>query len=161
VVESDRFPVPERPSSWLRWFLLAGIAGGLGLAAAGWRGARRALLVAGTAWAAAAGLAGALLAYLWALTDHRFSVANENVLQFSLVSLALAMVLPSALRGRGGIRRLAMGLAVGAAGLSVAGLLLKALPGFTQANAEIIALALPVHLGLLAGIAAISRPARA
>jgi hypothetical protein len=37
-------------------------------------------------------------------------------------------------------------------GLAVVGLLLKLLPGFYQVNGEIIALALPVHLGVAAAI---------
>src|SRR5690606_7533834 len=36
--------------------------------------------------------------------------------------------------------------------LSIAGFALQALPGFDQMNGEIIALALPVHVGLAAGV---------
>jgi hypothetical protein len=47
--------------------------------------------------------------------------------------------------------RLGLTIAALLVGLSVAGLLLKALPGFSQVNGEIIALALPIHLGLFLG----------
>ena len=48
--------------------------------------------------------------------------------------------------------RAAEGLALVVAGLSLLGLALKVLPGFDQANVQVIALALPAHLGVAAGL---------
>jgi hypothetical protein len=45
-------------------------------------------------------------------------------------------------------------------GLSLAGLVLKLLPAFYQVNGEIIALTLPVHLGVAAGSRRMIRPAQ-
>jgi hypothetical protein len=48
-------------------------------------------------------------------------------------------------------------LAAVVAGMSLVGLLLKPLPAFYQVNGEIIALALPIHLGVAAGVRALRR----
>jgi hypothetical protein len=47
--------------------------------------------------------------------------------------------------------------------LSLAGLLLKLIPGFYQVNGEIIGLTLPIHIGVAAGLFYLSRrmPSRA
>jgi hypothetical protein len=63
-----------------------------------------------------------------------------------LVALPLALGTPTRAHPR--TARLALALAV----LSAAGLLLKLLPGPSQMNWEIIALALPLHLGVAAGL---------
>lgn len=158
LFDSDRFPVPDRPSTWTAWFLAIGLLLGAALGWTGWRGGRsrsmrRLFLAVAAGWASLTGAAGALLIYLWMFTDHRFSVANENVLQFTLVSLVLAPLLVA----RGGPSRLAVGLAGAAAGLSALGLGLKLVPAFGQANAEVIAMALPAHLGVWAGLLALTR----
>jgi hypothetical protein len=54
--------------------------------------------------------------------------------------------------GNSKVGRRALLVAMIVAGLSAVGLLLKLLPGFYQVNGEIIALALPAHLGVAAGI---------
>jgi hypothetical protein len=46
------------------------------------------------------------------------------------------------------------------AGLALLGLLLKLIPAFYQVNGEIIALALPIHLGVAGGIAQLTRQAK-
>jgi hypothetical protein len=103
-------------------------------------------------WALLVGILGLILVGLWALTDHTAAYRNENVLQASLIALALLPLLPGAARQGPGSRR-ALLLAGLVAGLSMAGLLLKLSPAFYQVNGEIIALALPIHLGVAAGIA--------
>jgi hypothetical protein len=49
------------------------------------------------------------------------------------------------------------------AALSLGGLVLKLIPGFSQVNGEVIGLALPIHLGVAAGCYYLSRciPSRA
>jgi hypothetical protein len=49
------------------------------------------------------------------------------------------------------------GVAYTLAALAVLGLLLKGFPGFTQRNAEMIALFLPVHLAFALGVWVIGR----
>jgi hypothetical protein len=157
LVASDRFPVPDRPTGWLGWYLAGGV--GLGALFAGLGRARtsRPLVLAGTLWALLAGVAGMVLGGLWAFTDHRFSYWNENLFQLNLLSLVLAVLLPKV----GRIDAAGRGRALRIAGLTVAvaatGLVLKVLPGFYQSNAEVIALMLPAHLGLWLGLRWIGR----
>jgi hypothetical protein len=153
LYDSDRFPVPARPRAWTPRFLALGLLLGLGLAAAGRGGRRspglrRAFAAGAVGWALLSGLAGLVLASLWGLTDHRFSGANENLLQFSVLSLGVAMTL-SRSGWPAGTQRMA-GIV---AGVSLVGLGLKAVPGFDQANLDVIGFALPIHLGVWAGAA--------
>ncbi|MEZ4456774.1 MAG: hypothetical protein R2882_09530 [Gemmatimonadales bacterium] len=159
VVENDRFSVAERPHDWTDGYLaiggLIGVAlgllGVLGRRGNGWR---LAFGSAAAAWAFFAGLGGLILAFLWALTDHRFSYGNENVLQLNALSLLLAFVLPSAL-WRGRVRLpLATRLAAAVVIVSAAGLLLNLIAG-AQSNRDMIAFILPIHAGLFLGLKAI------
>ncbi len=156
LFESTAAPPPPMPPRWLARYLFLGVM--LGCAAA-WLGgvARRESsgrlafgLVAG-GWELLAGLGGVVLAGLWSLTDHMMAYYNENLFQINPLALALALMLPFAIRSpRAG--RAAERLAVVVAGLSLLGLALKVLPGFDQANVQVIALALPAHLGVAAGL---------
>lgn len=100
----------------------------------------------GALWGLVAGALGLILLGLWTLTDHEFAWNNENLLQANPLALALAVLVPLAVRRRGSVAatRLA-GLLVA---LSLFGLFLHPLPVTPQANIAVIALALPVHLGL-------------
>jgi uncharacterized protein DUF4105 len=157
VALSDRFPVPATPHDWAPGYLLAGVVLGGVLAGLGRLGqsssaGRLAFGIGATGWAFFAGVAGLALAALWAFTTHRFSYRNENLFQVSLLSLALAAVLPKAVWGSMARRRwglVAAGLVVG---LGLLGLLLKLTPPFNQANLDVVGFVLPVHLGLLAGL---------
>jgi hypothetical protein len=144
-----RWPVPERPTSWLLPYAGVGLLLGALFAAVG---RTRAFLPLATLWALLAGLAGGLLTYLWGLSYHVAAYRNENLLLFNLLSLALAVTLPAALRGRSWGIRPARWLALCIAGLAALALLLKAFPWFRQHNLEVIALALPIHLGLWLGL---------
>jgi hypothetical protein len=106
------------------------------------------------------GLAGTGLVALWLMTNHIHSFSNENVLQATPLSLALAVMILTQFR----MRRQGVGNAPFArprilrvawviVGLSALGLLLKILPGFDQDNWQIIALLLPVHLGIALALA--------
>lgn len=164
LAPSTRFAVAAVPTPFTRRFLMIGLAVGLaGFGAGRWgrRSRAGARVFAGFAigWSWVAGIGGLMLAGLWGLTAHRFSYWNENVLQLNVVSLALAVILPRALRnpaaGMGAAGRLAWIVA----GLSLLGLGLKALPAFPQNNLDMIGLIAPIHLGLLAGLSAARRPA--
>ena len=98
------------------------------------------------------GLVGVLLTWLWGFSTHVAAHQNENLLQFNLLVLALALVLPAAVRGRGWALKPARRLALLVTALAALGLVLKLLPGFHQANGELVALALPVHAGVWLGL---------
>lgn len=160
LVESQLFSVRDRPSNWTVRYLAVGVLLGsvlLGLGRVGRRSLRGrwGFGVAAVSWTVVSGLGGVVLAALWAFSAHRFSYWNENVLQLNLGALALALVLPRAV-WRGQIRyqqgvRLAGAVAV----ISALGLGLKILPQMGQANLDMIALVLPVHLGVWLGLGAL------
>lgn len=122
------------------------------------------VLALGAAWSLIAGIAGSVLAFLWAFTDHLYSYDNENLFHLNPLSLALAgfLVRLAWMRWRAAperaerARRDAMLLASIVAGISAIGFLVQALPVFDQVNGPIIALALPLHLGLVATVAALN-----
>lgn len=149
-------PPPDAPPARIPAYLLAGlIVGGL-LALLGWggrgaSGARTGLAAGALLLGFLYGLPGTLVVGLWAVTGHDFTYWNENVLQAHPLGLAIAIAVPLALRGSGAAR-VALALAMIAAGLSLSGALLQLVPGFDQRNGEIIALMLPIHLGLAAGV---------
>ncbi len=150
VFEAVRSAEPETPTG-IRWQLpLFGLAlGGLLVwLARGWKrgsgGARLALGLTAAAWCLLAGIIGVVLVLVW-FTDHVWMYWNENLLQFSPLSLVLLAFLPGALRGSG--QRAARWAAV-VAGLAVLGFVIQVFPGVDQGNGELIAAALPVHLGL-------------
>jgi hypothetical protein len=157
LFESTAIPPPPIPPRWLARYLVLGVL--LGSAAA-WLGgvarrerpARLAFGLVAGGWELLAGVAGVVLAGLWSFTDHVMAYRNENLFQMNPLALLLAVLLPFALRGWPRVGRLAGGLAVAVSALSILGLALKVLPGFDQANVQVIALALPVHLGVAAGL---------
>ncbi|HET8623182.1 MAG TPA: DUF4105 domain-containing protein [Gemmatimonadales bacterium] len=139
-----------RPPSWLPGYLVTGAAlGGLLVA-----GGRRSRLLGwlGTAWVILAGIAGAILTFLWAFTDHVVAYRNENLLQASVLLLPLALLLPALVAGRSWAGRPAVVFAMLVAVSSLAGLVLQALPAFDQQNGEVLALAVPINLGLAWGV---------
>ena len=155
LFESTAAPPPDRPPFWLPIYLAIGIAFGLTtfVAAVGGResrSARRSFVVLSVSWALLAGILGLVLLGLWTMTDHTAAYYNENVLQANPLALALVWLLPRAAR-RSPRDRHGLIVAGIVAAVSLAGLVLKLLPSFYQVNGEIIALALPIHLGVAAG----------
>jgi hypothetical protein len=156
IFESSAPPPPEAPPSWLAWYLALGVAIGvaallLARRARERRWAKVGLAMIVGAWAIVAGVAGLVLAGRWGLTDHVMAYSNENLLQLNPVALLILPGLSGALRGaRSG--RLAYRAAVTVAGLSLLGLLSKAVPWFDQVNGPVIALALPAQLGVAAAL---------
>jgi hypothetical protein len=156
LFESTEASPPDRPPFWLPIYLGVGLAigaaaFGLGRVARSSRLGRLSFGIGTGLWAMVAGVGGLVLAGLWGLTDHAAAYRNENVLQACLLSLPLLWWVPRAF-GNSKVGRRASLVAVIVAGLSAVGLLLKLLSGFYQVNGEIIALALPAHLGVAAGI---------
>ena len=164
LFDSGKYPVPDKPPTWWPGYLATGLVlGGLlwwgGAAGRARPAARRTLLLLGTSWALLTGVAGVILAGLWAFTDHVAAADNENVLQCTLLALALAVVVPSALRDRSGPLRVARWLARLVGALSLLGLLLKLLPMFDQVNGQVLALTVPANAGLALGVMAWTRSA--
>lgn len=159
LYESTAFPVPDAPPNWLLpLFLIGSAIGGL-FWWGGSRGrtsapARYTLLVGGSFYALLTGVAAAIMAGLWAFTDHAVAGRNENVLQCSLVALLLTVALPFAIGDRPWALRWARGLALLIGGLSLAGVVFKVLPLFSQANWPVLALFVPANVGLAAGVVA-------
>ena len=98
------------------------------------------------------GLGGVILAGLWAFTDHAMAYRNENVLQLNPLVLALGILGPLALAGARWTRGMALALGQCRGLLSVVGLVIQVLPGVDQVNGAVIALALPIHLGVALGL---------
>jgi hypothetical protein len=99
------------------------------------------------AWSLLCGTGGVLLLFLWLGTHHLFAYRNENLFHLSPLAVALGVLAPLAVY-RWRLRAVARWLAAAVVALSLLGLVLKALPGFNQDNAFVIALVLPGHLAV-------------
>lgn len=151
-------PIDESlPPARIPFYLAAGVViGGLlwvsGASVRRQKAARVAFTVVGTAWAVIAGTLGVVLLGLWLFTDHVTSYRNENLFFLSPLLVPLIGLIPAA-AGRGiRARPLAFQLSVAVAAISLLGLVLKLLPALDQWNGEMIALALPINLGLVLGL---------
>ncbi len=150
-------PPPSAPPRRLPAYLVTGLVVGAALAVSGRRAptspaARRGFAWLGAAWAVMLGVSGALLAFLWAFTDHAAAYHNENLFQANLLLLPIALLVPRAARGASWAARPALALSLAVAAASLIGLALKLVPAFYQANAEVLALAVPANLGLTFGV---------
>lgn len=172
LVHATRSPEPVTVDSRILIFLaVAGallvIGAALILLRTPGRGGGGALALA-TLWSMVAGIAGSLIAFLWGFTDHIYSYRNENLFQLNPISLVLAGFLVRTMwkRRRGNdagesARRDALRIALVVAAVAVIGFVVQALPVFNQGNAEVIALALPLHLGVAGLLVALrSAPSR-
>jgi hypothetical protein len=164
LFESTEKPPPEAPPFWLPAYIALGVAvaaGIVGLARAGKtsEAARRGFMALSGGWSLLVGIVGLVLTGLWAFTDHAAAYQNENLLQLNPLQLALLAMLVRSTSSSSGRVWVAAFLAT----LSLAGLLLKLIPGFYQVNGEIIGLTLPIHIGVAAGLYYLSRrmPSRA
>ena len=135
------------------WYLVPGLALALVLLLLArpqaWARIPVTILVAG--WGLVAGLAGVVLLGAWIFTDHVFWYPNANLLQLDPLSLGVALLtLPLLVRREPG--RAAVALAALVAGISLLGLLLKAVTLLDQQNGEVLALTVPVNLAVLAAL---------
>jgi hypothetical protein len=138
----------EGPRRWWPW-LIAGLALALGTLALAQR-RPRALAAGVIALWSLLGLIGALLAFLWLGTEHRFAWANANLLLFDPLCLLLIPGGWTIARGRTASPRFRIVLALVAVA-ALATLPLQLLPQ-PQAQAPWIALLLPLHLALFAAL---------
>lgn len=148
-------PATRAPSFWLGWFLVLGVlTGGLLAWAGGRQGAgrgRRPFLALAGIWTLLSGLAGLIIIYLWAFTDHTYAYRNENVLQASVLGLAMFALLAAWARRDGPAPAGLRVLAVAVAALSVLGVVIQLLPWFRQVNAPILVFFVPANLGMALG----------
>ena len=159
LFESTAPQPPPSPPSWLPWYLtlgtaIGGLAAGLGATgrSPGRRWARLGLGLLVLVWGVVGGLGGSVLSVLWGLTDHAMAYRNENLLQLNPLLLVLALLVPLGLAGRPAALKWGRMLALTLAGLALAGFALQALPGLDQVNGPVIALVLPIHLGVALGL---------
>ena len=146
-------PEPRQPPNEMVRNLAIGLAVAvlLGVLARGASARKRAARIGfatlATIWTALNGILGVILIVGWTATRHVFMARNENLLQFDVLSLALAVVLPLAV-ARARAVRLARTLAIVVAAIAFVGFAMQILPWFKQVNGEVIALTLPAHLAL-------------
>ena len=146
-------PEPRQPPDEMVRNLAIGLAVAVLLgvlargASAGKRAARIGFATLATIWTALNGILGVILIVGWTATRHVFMARNENLLQFDVLSLALAVVLPLAV-ARARAVRLARTLSIVVAAIAFVGFAMQILPWFKQVNGEVIALTLPAHLAL-------------
>ncbi len=168
LVQATRPPEDSRVRrGWLGYLAIAAVILGLGtvlLKLGKANGPATGALTLAAIWSFSAGVAGTMLGALWAFTDHLYSYRNENVLQITPMSLVLAVLLvrliwirrkspdSPAAEAR---KQSALRFARIVAGLSVLGFALQLLPAFDQVNGDVIALVLPLHLGVIALLLAI------
>lgn len=150
---ANRPPEPTAaPSEMVRNLSIGlGVAVLLGVlargASAGKRAARIGFTTFATLWTALNGILGVILIVGWTATRHVFMARNENLLQFDVLSLGLAVVLPIAF-ARARAVRAARTLSIVVAAIALVGFVMQVLPWFNQVNGEVIALTLPAHLAL-------------
>jgi hypothetical protein len=165
--ESTAPQPPAAPPPWLRRYLMLGVGIGLLAALLGAAGrvrrrwGRVGLGLLALLWGGVGGVGGVVLTVLWALTDHVMAYRNENLFQLNPLLLALAVLVPLGLAGGTRAGRWARGLAWALAGLSLMGFAAQALPGLDQVNGPVIALLLPIHVGVAVGVARATLPAPA
>lgn len=143
-------PPAEAPQLRGAAFVTGLVLAGLAL----WTGRRRPRLLAGAAllfWTVA-GLAGALMLFIWFGSAHVAGHGNENLLLLSPLCLLLLPGGWAELRGRDASPRFRALLVAVAAGAVLAGFL-KFLPFRPQQNVEWVLLLLPVHWALLRAFA--------
>jgi hypothetical protein len=117
-------------------------------------------------WSLVAGFSGLVLAGLWGLTEHIFSYRNENLFQLNPLSLVVMFLLFRVLwtsRREATLisKRVdsAYRWALVVAALSIVGFVVQILPWFNQVNGDIIALVMPLHLGVAWLLMVLSRRA--
>jgi hypothetical protein len=137
-------PEPAAPFELRLPFLAAGVGFAvllLWLAHGERRPFRASFALLAVAWWLVCGFSGLVLAGLWGLSDHWAAWRNENLLVLNPLCLVLPAVWWRA-------PRIARCLATLIAAAAVISLIIRALPGFYQANLAFIALTIPVHLVL-------------
>jgi hypothetical protein len=162
--------LPEQPPKYAPVMLLLGLVfggGAVGLALWGRRSGGRAprmlLGLQNVLIGLVFGIPGFALFIMWLFTDHTVTYRNENLfLANPLTILAIPLGIQLMLGSRKAPERM-RGLWWVLAGLGVLGLVLKVLPPFDQDNWRLIALILPISVGMAGAftLARVKAPAAA
>jgi hypothetical protein len=157
IIDAGRLPEPpDYPSNWIWQALGIGIAIGLGLLALARSRARtwaRATFAASASLIAlTCGIAGLVLIGLWTLTDHVSAWHNENILLLNPLCLLLVPAWIASARARWQPSRFVKAASFLIAFLAAFEFFLKIYPSFPQDNRFWIALLLPIHAALAAGV---------
>lgn len=153
LFKASRAPPPERAPNWAGTLLALGLGfafAGLGLGHLGRDGARwpRVLLGLLTAlYGLVPGILGTGLFIMGVLTDHSVTHRNENLFLANPLTLALLPLGVMQAMGSKRAPRLVGATWAALAALSLLGVVLKLLPGFDQANWNLIALFFPINVG--------------
>lgn len=154
--KSDREPPPAEAPNWIVYELLVGLflmglAHALGHLGRDGAKAPRVLLGLYTAFLGLVlGIFGLALAFLMTSTDHDVTFGNENILQANPLTF---LALPAGLLLAWGwktARAFNRGLWTVLAVLSILGVLIKVLPFADQANGNILAILVPLNVGMAA-----------
>lgn len=146
---------PAEPPPWGPWILALGLSlggGALGLAA--WerkRGSRVARVLLGLETAVLGlvlGIPGTALFVMWLVTDHTVVYRNENLFLANPLTLLAVPFGVSLMRGNPRARARLFKLWGALTATAVLGIVLKLLPPFDQDNWRLIALILPISLGM-------------
>jgi hypothetical protein len=164
VVFAARRPLPRpAPPRWGGRFFVAGLGAGLMFLLLGVV-ARRAVVarvMLGALLAitgAALGFVGAFLLGAWLFTPHAVVYRNQNILLCAPFALALVVLGWGVAFGWAGAIRKAFAVAAAALGLALLALAIKPLCA-PQANGTLLAFALPMWLGMTAGLGKLRTPA--
>ncbi|WP_242110714.1 DUF4105 domain-containing protein [Luteimonas aquatica] len=130
---------------WWPWLLCGALIGFVAVRAA--RHRPRAVAAAALPFWALCVVLGALMAFIWVFTEHRFGWSNHNLLLLNPLCLLLLPGGWRIARGREGGRGFGRWLGVVLA-CAVAALFLLWIPLAPQRNAHWLALLLPIHYGL-------------
>ncbi len=160
IYKSTKFTDRAEPPNWTLYFLLTGLLYGavlialthLSLSSIHYpRSSRYLFALLSFLWSLLAAFAGCFLS--WAFTTDHWSVYwNENIFQLTPLSVPLIVLAPAAIFHKRWALRPALFFSFAALLTSVLGFILQLLPGFYQVNGPIIALSLPIHLGLALSI---------
>jgi hypothetical protein len=145
---------PAEPPAWGPWILALGVAlGGAAVGLAAWerrgsRVARLLLALENVVLGLVLGIPGTALFIMWLVTDHTVTYRNENLFLANPLTL-LALPIGVALMwnsAKARARLFKVWLVLAASG--VLGVVLKVLPPFDQDNWRLIALILPISVGM-------------
>jgi hypothetical protein len=162
IFAARRAPPRAEAPRWAGLFFAVGLSLAVFFVVLGRLGRRLvvARLLFGVALAAAGALLGFVGAFLlgaWALTPHAVVYRNQNILLLAPFALALAVLGLGVAVGRPGATRKALFVTAAAFVLAVAAAIIKLLPVAPQDNAALIAMLLPLWLGMTLGIRALRR----
>ncbi len=148
---STAAPERDAPPFRVHWYLLVGLVLAGAVAAGGLRAnAPRAAAVASAivaiSWVIVTGIAGAVLAGLWFLTDHTAAYWNENLFFYNPLALPLVVLLPLVLFGVHRAAKPAAVFTAAVASFTALGFVLQ--PLLPQVNGDLVALATPPNIAL-------------